>query len=1486
MCNKYSPFIPKLLCVYLSLLNVLGTNAFVLRAYISQHGLHGEIEFSQKNESLISIRTNLKPTLQYPDGVWRWTIHEFPVDYRDISNERCSEINLGKELIDLTEELGYLVIPGKDHAEFESKNSLIGPNGLWGKSLVLETAEKDRVICASIFSTENLYEQHAFAKFTAPIAGTLHFRWISSKDYDDTDSYIHADLYHAKAINEKEYTKHKWKLFVTDIFDADKGNHEDNCDVLQAVFDPENSGDGMTVGDLDSRLGLIKVSSDPNVQRTKKLYKDEVLNILRSDMEVTKRSLYVVIYDNRHTESFLACAKLRTMLPKSTKAIINMDGIRGVVEFTQRSPFDPTWANFQLGASDQEYESNLRFVSSITQYSVRELPPKLYEAKYWETMCNTTGGVYNPNNVDMKSVPPAGLSTQDHYAIGDLLGKYKDRTEYLNHKYLLPGLANELSGSYWDVFLPLSGKNSVMHRALVVTRRPPKRELCATIHSYEYGTDYQTQMSSAQVVFRYPIVSRVIFRQPLEMPWEDTTVIVESMIHADGANVNNTHEHRWAIHEHPPGKDYYNWTARCLSAGKMYDPHGVDTDTRHPEQYCKVGMEGLCRLGDFTTRHGLLSVAGRKRDSERLTRRLFTDTVVGLAGKFSIMRKSLVIYDDHGPVARGERMACAMVNGLHRRKAVIRDWFGNGNAISLTGKFELTQQSEYDITNVQLSLENLPDDVNNYKIHLTPIEKELEFPCEKTTIYDTYNPFNVDKSLSPPPTKGTADQYELGDLGTKYGLMEDVNKFTAVYNETQLSLYGAYSILGRSVAIHKTVSHTRDRRWACSSIERGYSPSEAREIRAIASFHHPGGFAHGYIRLTQLIHNDGSTSDTTVEVKLRHPGLYDRNLTHHHRWEIFVNPVGVDAAVKVTNTRCVAGGYRWNPYFTQLADPLNHDLYSQECGADNPLRCDVGDLTARLGTISIGGDRQMFVDSNFPLEGTVSAMGRSIVILGPERSSEKFACANIQPDKDIIKYVNIMKPPRFVLGQFLQEIRRVMGVPEWMVGVDSRKTRILHGGACIQILLHFQGPDANRLELDFTRLLASGRLDSPSIFIPGFIDTKRKRTVSYRQCGVTDPNEKQKQSNANLEGPFLFFGPKSLEKFKRPALKFLDQDELMKIYSEQAAIVVFNNQDSSTLSSGNFPRLRKMLEGQTVLVLPQDFLDVHPDYISNETQVLTLQGPWSERDAQMTETFDRLQDIYGEGRVLGVLGNSVSQSQPVDYDSEWSRVRRQAEDSSTTVTATTEDEKPAKNLPKYALYNATGPPGKAALLYSTGWPELRWEDGTTTVLDTPVGEPTVKPTRLYTILVVRFADGDNTRDKITLEFSFKQSGGWWTAVGVEVKRGLATIGLNLQAPAPPDAPSAVLGKAYHCSLPLVYSSEEASLTFPNIQMQPFMESTEKFSDAFDCIGFTSVPIWSGLMVSFIMLLGLSISITMIMDIKTMDKFETTRSKQLTITVSE
>ena len=98
-------------------------------------------------------------------------------------------------------------------------------------------------------------------------------------------------------------------------------------------------------------------------------------------------------------------------------------------------------------------------------------------------------------------------------------------------------------------------------------------------------------------------------------------------------------------------------------------------------------------------------------------------------------------------------------------------------------------------------------------------------------------------------------------------------------------------------------------------------------------------------------------------------------------------------------------------------------------------------------------------------------MGRSIVIFTPNRGGDRFACANIEPDKDIIKYVNIRKTPRFVAAAFLDEVREIMGVPEWFVTIDARKTKLLYNGNCIQFLMHFKGNAQIRKNLSYSIFL-------------------------------------------------------------------------------------------------------------------------------------------------------------------------------------------------------------------------------------------------------------------------------------------------------------------------------------------------------------------------------------------------------------------------------
>ncbi|KAJ3625819.1 hypothetical protein MTP99_016359 [Tenebrio molitor] len=1092
---------------------LLGTAAesLELKSYISDQGLHGTISF-KKIGSEIRIVTDLNATLEYPNQVWSWAVVEFPVDYSELEG-RCAR--LGKGLVNLDDVYGYLVLPDNSTSEFSTTElSVNGDAGIYGKSLLLRDLESNRRICATITMVDKTQEKIAVARFNSPVAGNVYFRWFSTKD-NHNDMLITTDLYQVanKENNSRtlSLTEHSWKIYVTDILDADKDRND--CNILQLVFDPDNTGKGKALGDVDSRLGKVKISTDRTQNRYKTLYRDEQLILLPSDLTGPQRRLYLVIFERKHEDAFLACAKIRYDHPVNSKVIIQSGGIQGDVTLTQYSRFEPTFLNFNLTTARGDLETRLVYSSSVAGYKIHELPIKPAKTVGQnENSCLTTKFVYNPGRSDPNRVPPNGLGTQNQYLVGDLSGKLLGRN---NATVLVEG-GQELSGLYWDTFLPLQGPNSVVHRSLVIyknTQYPKSGVLsepwiCGGISLYESNFLHQKPIFTAQIIFRYPTVGRMLMRQVKDEPWGDTSVLVEYLVHADGAALNNSANHRWAIHDQPPGKDFYSWKERCLSAGAIYNPYSIDFTT---SEVCSVDSIGLCRVGDLSTRLGAIEISGRIVDSDKISRKMWTDTFLPLTGHHSVLGKSLVLYDDFGPKARGERLACSIIGGVYRRKAVAKEWFPNGKPITVKGKIEFYQQTEYDVTNVEVDLQGLVDN-SGYHVHITPVEENLEFPCEESTLYDHWNPLNVDPASSPRTYHGTPDQYEMGDLSGKFGNLDNQTLYKVYYNDTMLPLFGPRSILGRSIIIHKTDKM----RWACSTIERGYSPSEARELRAIASFHHPDGYAYGYLKMKQLVYNDGSKSDTTIEVKLRYPGKNDRNVTRDHDWAIYVNPVGVDAAVKTQNTRCVAGGYIWNPFFTQLADPLNGDLYRQECGPENPLRCHVGDLSARLGTIDIGLRRKVFTDSNFPLEGDVTAIGRSIVILSPNRRPERYACANIEPDYDIIKYANIEKPPRFVVAQFIEDIREILGVPDWFLTVDTRKTKTLHSNACVQLLLHFKGPLAGRLEKDFSRLLASGRLEAPTLYVPGYINTKRKSKVSYRQCSVTDPNEKKSSRDGDF----------------------------------------------------------------------------------------------------------------------------------------------------------------------------------------------------------------------------------------------------------------------------------------------------------------------------------------------------------------------------------
>lgn len=180
-------------------------------------------------------------------------------------------------------------------------------------------------------------------------------------------------------------------------------------------------------------------------------------------------------------------------------------------------------------------------------------------------------------------------------------------------------------------------------------------------------------------------------------------------------------------------------------------------------------------------------------------------------------------------------------------------------------------------------------------------------------------------------------------------------------------------------------------RWACANI--GY-PSHT--LNAVAKFDYP---ISGQIIMRQEA--DDPYGDTSVLVNLQHAphvrfagGQFQASNvllgTSAHRWTIRQRPVP-------QFDRCAAGGSLHNPFFI---DP-KHPAYTHQCSARAAQRCQMGDLSAKLGLIDIASPtdfpaKRFFTDTQLPIGGgAVGVIGRSLVIHEAGGGRALFACANI-----------------------------------------------------------------------------------------------------------------------------------------------------------------------------------------------------------------------------------------------------------------------------------------------------------------------------------------------------------------------------------------------------------------------------------------------------------------------------------------------------------
>uniref|UniRef100_A0A2A4JX12 Vacuolar H+ ATPase AC45 accessory subunit n=1 Tax=Heliothis virescens TaxID=7102 RepID=A0A2A4JX12_HELVI len=140
-----------------------------------------------------------------------------------------------------------------------------------------------------------------------------------------------------------------------------------------------------------------------------------------------------------------------------------------------------------------------------------------------------------------------------------------------------------------------------------------------------------------------------------------------------------------------------------------------------------------------------------------------------------------------------------------------------------------------------------------------------------------------------------------------------------------------------------------------------------------------------------------------------------------------------------------------------------------------------------------------------------------------------------------------------------------------------------------------------------------------------------------------------------------------------------------------------------------------------------------------------------------------------------------------------------------------------------------------------------------------------------------------TFDNTTLVLNFNSKAGYWFFDTV-----VLTIGDLTDTLYPDEELFAILGFSYRCAQHVTFSTRNETKTytvsFEDLKVQPFFESntTQEFGDAFNCVGFFSAPIWAGLFVVFILLAITFYGIMMMLDIRTMDRFDDPKGKTITI----
>ena len=919
-------------------------------ASINMNGVKGKIEFRQATPSApVVITTSLQGAGLSTRGLL-WHVHDYPMSYSFHPVDQCSAKSVGGhydpytkaslpqyetrcasnaadcEVGDLSGRHGELTARARYEDRFLS---LSGRHSIAGRSIVVHRPDGTRWVCANILPCGEVGMRTAIARLNGPVVGgTVTFR--QPADDAKADTSVLVDLYRTDG-GAFDTFQHTWHVHTTPV-DLSNDTLETNVslrcksagghyDPLQALRNPDYARDcnaqnpnKCEVGDLAAKHGRITLPTSGSY----KAFATDVFLPLSGPYNIIGRS--VVVHAASGMGNRIACADIHELLPREMSATFDMRGVKGVMTFSQLSPWDPT-----------KVSTGLTGLAGLAGgYHVHEFPRSIHGSTQYPSACSgaEVGGHWNPFNAPFPAQVPLGFErSHDLYEVGDLSGKHGS----------FAGL-HTVDQEHSDCYLPLFGPHSIVGRSIVIHRNEPNapRWVCADIAMPP------TSRQSATARLMSPFAGTIYFRQIDQF---ETSVFVD-LARTDGRL--SSRNHNWHVHTNAVFGDQFSTTARCASAGGHYNPFNVVTTSMYN---CSDKSQHRCEEGDSSGKSSPLhfNTAGPSKF-------LYTDSFLPLTGPYSVIGRSVVI---HAADKGGARLACGNIVPFASRRAQAS--FGNAG---VSGFISFHQSDPLSSTVVSVQLSGIGGRASEYALHYLPtvdtvangptVSPAVMDPCTADIIGTVYNPTAVPPSMEIIESPRTSDMLGTGRLSDKFGSLTRLSGMVSSYaDEHYLPMTGPLNFVGRSVSLHQASDNSP---WVCSTVQY----LGGRIVTALAKF---TGTLSGEIHFRQI-----DNLPTQITIRLHH-GLLP-TATANHRWAVHSLPVGSDSMSPVN--RCLSAGTVYNPANVSSSDTG----YIDRCSSISAT-CRLGDVWYKHGLLRIAGAQQrpntvLLTEDFLPLSGPLS----------------------------------------------------------------------------------------------------------------------------------------------------------------------------------------------------------------------------------------------------------------------------------------------------------------------------------------------------------------------------------------------------------------------------------------------------------------------------------------------------------------------------------